>query len=77
MLRLGNLSSQKWCGYDTYARPDTFVLDCQPSPKRLGMTVCQAQDSIGLVCLSDPSRLDLAANQVQDNYHPLIACLEK
>ena len=54
-----------------------FVLDCQPSPKHLGMAVYQAQDSIGLAHLSDPSRLDVAANQVQDNYHPLIACLGK
>jgi len=49
-------------------------LDSQPSPRRLGLTMCQAQDNVGLAYMSNLRRLDLATNQVQDNDHSPLAC---
>lgn len=57
--------------------PDTLGLGCQQSPKRWGVEVCQAQDSVGLARLPDPRHLILIVSQVQNNYHPLMACLGK
>jgi len=52
----------------TNVKPNTLERSSQPSPRLLGLAMCQAQNSVNLAHMLDPRCLDLVVSQVQDNY---------